>query len=680
MLPAILRPVRLVLHCRLPARLPHRPPLLAIRSPSILARRWNTTAATTSQSTPQASPWFVRDNVTKDTDELPREKEEEEEEEDIESEEEFEGEEEEDDLDIEELKKRLPPEALNLITRKYPLIHEFIGPSQSHLLTLTMQPYLKFSDAPEMDPDDENPPHNPFTIKNILPYYGQTLPPGFHFAYFNGYTQETDLSPDGYISSQGPGGEWTRRMWAGGKLTYQPMPTKRDKGNDRGARRARPLDIGRRAFCHETIEDIQMKGEPGSPNEMMFVYIRRKLWAEGFVVREPTKSPRAMEVDPEEDHHVILPDEECPIIEQRCLVYMKGKPKPLGAPKVEAAEAALEAPKGPSERGLNADFSHTVTPTPTLLFRYSALTFNAHKIHIDNEYTRTEEGHEKLVVHGPLALTFMLEALRNHMLGLEKEFKLDSFEYRNISPLYVNEPMYIFGRQIPNVPLPEPEAKVNPKDDLPPLYDRIDAVKKRLKILGMETAKTAVDDLEKHEELRLEKRALRRELKTSRKRMEELEKWKPEEQRDIEYRTYDIWVENKDGRIAIRGTAITEDLPPKVELSPEQQWKRYQSEMARNKRLMQKQQLAAHKQMVRMRRRERKLEKRQEQQKRELERRKEKERLWKEARDKAVASEKERVARGHDDDEYGDDNGGSDWSTWRDIENDENDRGGRGKR
>ncbi|KAK6349785.1 hypothetical protein TWF696_006060 [Orbilia brochopaga] len=607
MLPLALRSVRLAVHCRLPVRQPR-----LILRPLALPRRWNSTTATAAAATPSEPV-----NPSSSSPTPPEEP-------------------------VDEHIQRLPPEARELLARQYPLIQEFISPSQSHLLTLTLQPYLGFSDIEQADPNDSEAPHNPFTIKNMLPIYGTTLPPGYHFAYFNGYTQESDLSSDGYIASQAPGGPWTRRMWAGGKLTYQPMPEKRNRGQDRGARRARPLDIGRRALCHETVEDIQMKGEPGSDNEMMFVYLRRKLWAEGFIVREPNKTPKLKDFEQtSEDDLRVLPDEEVPIIEQRCLVYMKEKPKdpasarrskkPAAAEEQDPAKATAEGltrTAARASRAAKADFHHTITPTPTLLFRYSALTFNAHKIHIDNDYTQNVEGHPKLLVHGPLTLTFLLQLLRNHILGLDKGYRLNTFEYRNITPLYVDEPIHLFGRVVPNLPrAPEPE-EYDPREELPAMYDEIDSLRKQLQRLRYDEDIT-------EEERDTTKRKLRAKLRLTRKASDKLEKFNPVEKRDVEYRTYELWAENDRGEVAVRGTAVLEDIPPKPELTPEQQWKRYQAEMARNRRMHQKQQMKEHKAMLRQKKRERKMKLREAQKERERVRRLEKEQLWRDAREAA---------------------------------------------
>ena len=89
-------------------------------------------------------------------------------------------------------------------------------------------------------------------------------------------------------------------------------------------------------------------------------------------------------------------------------------------------------------------FSEVLTPTAALLFRYSALTFNAHAIHLDRLFCRDVEGHRDLLVHGPLTLTLLATMLQNYIKGAGKS--IDSIEYRNLAPLYCNEPLKLCGR------------------------------------------------------------------------------------------------------------------------------------------------------------------------------------------------------------------------------------------
>lgn len=83
-----------------------------------------------------------------------------------------------------------------------------------------------------------------------------------------------------------------------------------------------------------------------------------------------------------------------------------------------------------------------------MLFRFSALTFNAHLIHLDPEYARNVEGHRNLLVHGPLSLTLMLQVMKNHLdVHTKGEQVPESIEYRNLAPLYCDEEMRICGME-----------------------------------------------------------------------------------------------------------------------------------------------------------------------------------------------------------------------------------------
>ncbi len=82
-----------------------------------------------------------------------------------------------------------------------------------------------------------------------------------------------------------------------------------------------------------------------------------------------------------------------------------------------------------------------------LLFRYSALTFNGHRIHYDAPYATNEEGYPGLVVHGPLTATMLMESVvRNAVPGTGR--RLARFSYRGVAPLFVREAAALEGRRI----------------------------------------------------------------------------------------------------------------------------------------------------------------------------------------------------------------------------------------
>lgn len=105
------------------------------------------------------------------------------------------------------------------------------------------------------------------------------------------------------------------------------------------------------------------------------------------------------------------------------------------------------------------EFTFSLRPDATLLFHFSALTYNAHSIHIDSDYARNREGYKGLLVHGPLTLVLMIQALQacltevtwEGMLGstLEGRSKpyVKSLSYRNLAPLYVDEEMKVCLRR-----------------------------------------------------------------------------------------------------------------------------------------------------------------------------------------------------------------------------------------
>lgn len=92
------------------------------------------------------------------------------------------------------------------------------------------------------------------------------------------------------------------------------------------------------------------------------------------------------------------------------------------------------------------NFSVSLRPTQDLLFRFSALTFNAHRIHLEHEYCTKVEGYRNLLVHGPLTLVLMLSVLRSQLK--EGEMVVE-FEYRNLVPVFVEEDMKICIRRDP---------------------------------------------------------------------------------------------------------------------------------------------------------------------------------------------------------------------------------------
>jgi acyl dehydratase len=143
------------------------------------------------------------------------------------------------------------------------------------------------------------------------------------------------------------------------------------------------------------------------------------------------------------------------VIERRNLVFMKDKTpqqaqadreKPVRIVKGKytclryVLRLTWRLPKGPA----NPEFSHTILPSRALLFRFSALTFNAHSIHLDRSYARDVEGYDDVLVHGPLTLTLILTVVQRHLSKLGKT--ISGIEYRNLAPLIVEQPLRICAK------------------------------------------------------------------------------------------------------------------------------------------------------------------------------------------------------------------------------------------
>ncbi len=90
----------------------------------------------------------------------------------------------------------------------------------------------------------------------------------------------------------------------------------------------------------------------------------------------------------------------------------------------------------------NEDWSKTIVPSAPLLFRYSALTFNTHRIHYDRPYAIDEEGYAGLVVHGPLIATYLAELLRENA----PDKQLAQFNFRAVRPTLDMHPFEVCGK------------------------------------------------------------------------------------------------------------------------------------------------------------------------------------------------------------------------------------------
>ncbi|KAF2026639.1 hypothetical protein EK21DRAFT_115587 [Setomelanomma holmii] len=269
---------------------------------------------------------------------------------------------------------------------------------------------------------------------------GKVVPVGHHLVWFNASMPVDKLLPDGTDPLQSPGEPWVRRMWAGGSVRIEP---------EAYYAQSTGFATGSSVVCAERISDVQLRGHDDTAK--IFVTIERR-FARYDAIRERYKTPSPgiqgiSKRGPGPQYHfreqLRNEDwEDAILVEKRNLVFLKDKT----AAELEAIKAGGMAPvKYLKSPGVH-DFSHVLTPTRALLFRYSALTFNAHLIHLDREYARTIEGHRNLLVHGPLSLTLMLQAMSGYIQAISGGSQvLESIEYRNLAPLYCDEELRICG-------------------------------------------------------------------------------------------------------------------------------------------------------------------------------------------------------------------------------------------
>ncbi|CZS93755.1 uncharacterized protein RAG0_03896 [Rhynchosporium agropyri] len=257
----------------------------------------------------------------------------------------------------------------------------------------------------------------------------RAIPQGYHLAYFPPSVLDSGLLPDGTDTLHSPGAPFLRRLWAGGSLRFNPI----EKHHMR---------MDQMATCQETISDVNVKGIKGQEN--VFVTVERQLATCRSSLAEKSLKKRAASGNKMAETLLALKyknEDIFPLaaIETRNLVFMREKSKE------EAKEDLLKTAKivKPTH---TPDFSVSLTPNAALLFRFSALSFNAHRIHLDPQYTREVEGYRNLLVHGPLTLVLMLSVLRSQ---IEEGKMVLQFDYRNLAPLYVDEEMRICVRKDP---------------------------------------------------------------------------------------------------------------------------------------------------------------------------------------------------------------------------------------
>lgn len=220
------------------------------------------------------------------------------------------------------------------------------------------------------------------------PKDGAPIPAGYHLVYFTPSILESELGLDGTDRTVNPLSPFTRRMWAGGELTWN---------QDSNAM----LRVGQEVT--ETTHLLSAEPKSLKSGDQMLVVGVEKTFSNASGVA---------------------------LTDRRNWVFLREI----------TPDNAIKAPPRPQEKPLpSGTYQRDFCQTDTTLFRFSALTFNGHKIHYHPEWCREVEGHRNAVVHGPLNLINMLDFWRDTARGGHDGVVPRSIAYRAMSPLYVRE-------------------------------------------------------------------------------------------------------------------------------------------------------------------------------------------------------------------------------------------------
>ena len=214
---------------------------------------------------------------------------------------------------------------------------------------------------------------------------GASVPPLAHWLYFLPSALQGEIGADGHPRRGGflPPVSLPRRMWAGGRLRFH-----------------HDLKVGDEAERRSTIANVSAKHGRSGP--LVFVTVRHEVAdARGVALTE--------------EHDIVYRDDPAP-----------------------QAPAAAQVPARTDEA-----FGRELVPDPVLLFRYSALTFNGHRIHYDRGYVTEVERYPGLVVHGPLIATLLVDLLRRELPGA----RLRSFTFRSVGTLFDLHPFALCGKR-----------------------------------------------------------------------------------------------------------------------------------------------------------------------------------------------------------------------------------------
>jgi 3-methylfumaryl-CoA hydratase len=205
---------------------------------------------------------------------------------------------------------------------------------------------------------------------------GMPLPPLWHWLYFLPLHQQSEIGPDGHAKRGGflPPVPLPRRMWAGSQFEFRS-----------------PVRVGDAVERTSTIADVSVK--EGRTGKLVFVKVRHELRCDSSA--EPA------------------------IVEFHDIVYRDAKRPDDVEPPPQRADAA-------------AAWQRVIVPDDVLLFRYSALTFNGHRIHYDRKYVTEVEGYPGLIVHGPLIATLLMDLVRRNAPDAD----VATFRFKAVRPTF----------------------------------------------------------------------------------------------------------------------------------------------------------------------------------------------------------------------------------------------------
>ena len=217
-----------------------------------------------------------------------------------------------------------------------------------------------------------------------LPVAGTELPPLWHWLYFLPSARQSELGPDGHPKRGGflPPVPLPRRMWAGGRFQWHA-----------------PLRVG--DAVERTSRIVSVTHKAGRTGDLVFVLVRHEIAnAQGLAITE--------------EHDIVY---------RAAAQPGDPVPPPQAAPR-------------------DAPWTREIVPDDVLLFRYSALTFNGHRIHYDRKYVTEVEGYPGLVVHGPLIATLLVDLARRQ----RPDVRVRTFSFKAVRPTFDLHPFRVNGK------------------------------------------------------------------------------------------------------------------------------------------------------------------------------------------------------------------------------------------